>query len=64
MLLALGQVFGWQSGGEDEQKENKEEQADATSKREEQKKIEKYLKIWAHVGEAVVKCAWLQQGWE
>lgn len=40
MLLALGQVFGWQSGGEDEQKENKEEQADATSKREEQKKID------------------------
>lgn len=40
MLLALGQVFGWQSGGEDEQKENKEEQADATSKRGEQKKID------------------------
>lgn len=41
MLLALGQVFGWQSrGGEDEQKENKEEQADATSKREEQRKID------------------------
>lgn len=29
-----------EGGGEDEQKENKEEQADATSKREEQKKID------------------------
>lgn len=37
MLLALRQVFrlaGWKVGGGGEQKENKEEKADAKSKRE------------------------------